>query len=327
MTTKCVETGLRVNFADNQRLPLIFGPQDCHLRHIEERLNVQAHARGGCITLHGTQASTVIAKQVFQSLYHHAARGHMLETADVEHALCEAELKEGPDRENLNGTLPLQEVMIKTRKKIIIPRSRQQLAYVQTMVSHTITLALGPAGTGKTYLAVAMAVASWLNHEVDKIVLARPALEAGEKIGFLPGDLKEKIDPYLRPIYDALDEMLPAEILQRALEQGSIEIAPIGFMRGRTLKRAYVIIDEAQNTTPLQMRMLLTRLGEDSRFVIAGDPTQSDLPGNTRSGLVDAAETLACVPGIAIVRLSERDVIRHPLIQQILQAYDARQPS
>ena len=222
------------------------------------------------------------------------------------------------DEQNLN------DIVLKTKKRHIYPRSATQAQYIQTMISNELVFGLGPAGTGKTYLAVALAVSMMLEGKIDKIILSRPAVEAGENLGFLPGDLKEKVDPYLRPLYDALYEMLPAEQVDKKLAIGEIEIAPLAFMRGRTLTNAFVILDEAQNTTPMQMKMFLTRLGENSRMVVNGDLSQVDLPRGTISGLRDALDTLKDTPSIASVRFSSSDVVRHGLVAKIVKAYEDR---
>ncbi|MFI4948325.1 MAG: PhoH family protein, partial [Alphaproteobacteria bacterium] len=212
----------------------------------------------------------------------------------------------------------------RTRKRRIAPRSAAQAVYVKAMREHGLVFALGPAGTGKTYLAVAAAIDLLMAGKVERIILSRPAVEAGERLGFLPGDLREKVDPYLRPIFDALNDMLPADQLQKRLANGEIEVAPIAFMRGRTLSHAFVILDEAQNTSPVQMKMFLTRLGEGSRMVVTGDPTQVDLPPASRSGLADALEALRGVEDVAVVRFTDKDVVRHQLVARIVGAYEAR---
>src|SRR3954454_6695249 len=212
----------------------------------------------------------------------------------------------------------------RTRKRRIAPRSAAQAAYVKAMREHELVFGLGPAGTGKTYLAVAAAVDLLMTGRVERIILSRPAVEAGERLGFLPGDLREKVDPYLRPIFDALNDMLPAEQLARRLGTGEIEVAPLAFMRGRTLSHAFVILDEAQNTTPVQMKMFLTRMGEGTRMVITGDLSQIDLPPGQRSGLRDALDTLEGLPGVGVTRFTARDVVRHPLVAAIVDAYDQR---
>ncbi len=213
-------------------------------------------------------------------------------------------------------------VMIRTRKKTIVPRSPVQTVYMEAINRDDMVFALGPAGTGKTYLAVAQAVAMLISGQVDRLILSRPAVEAGERLGFLPGDMKEKVDPYLRPIYDALYDMLPTEQVERRIASGEIEIAPIAFMRGRTLNDAFIILDEAQNTTPQQMKMFLTRFGMRSRMVICGDPNQTDLPSGATSGLADAVSRLTEVKGISIVRFTSADVVRHPLVGRIVEAYE-----
>jgi phosphate starvation-inducible PhoH-like protein len=212
--------------------------------------------------------------------------------------------------------------MIRTRKKTIVPRSAMQIRYMEALVKHDIIFALGPAGTGKTYLAVAQAVSQLITGSVDRLILSRPAVEAGERLGFLPGDMKEKVDPYLRPLYDALYDCLPAEQVERRIASGEIEIAPIAFMRGRTLAGSFIILDEAQNTTPSQMKMFLTRFGENSRMVVCGDPKQIDLPDITKSGLADAVSKLEGVDGIATVRFGVADVVRHPIVGRIVEAYE-----
>src|SRR3712207_1235606 len=212
--------------------------------------------------------------------------------------------------------------MIRTRKKTIVPRSKTQVAYMEALNRDDLIFALGPAGTGKTYLAVAQAVQQLIGGTVDRLILSRPAVEAGERLGFLPGDLKEKVDPYLRPLYDALQDMLPEGKLAQRIETGQIEIAPLAYMRGRTLSNAYVILDEAQNTTPSQMKMFLTRLGENSRMVITGDPTQSDLPPGMPSGLADAVAKLRGLSGLSVVQFDKTDVVRHPLVGEIINAYE-----
>ncbi|MDP6407460.1 MAG: PhoH family protein, partial [Alphaproteobacteria bacterium] len=217
-----------------------------------------------------------------------------------------------------------EDTIIRTQKKLITPRSPKQAAYVEAMRSHDLVFGLGPAGTGKTYLAVAVGVSMLLDGLVERIILSRPAVEAGENLGFLPGDLRDKVDPYLRPLFDALNDMLPTDQVMRRIESGEIEVAPVAFMRGRTLTRAFVIVDEAQNTSAVQMKMLLTRLGEDSRMVVTGDLSQIDLPRGKRSGLADAAELLAGVEGVRFVRFTSADVVRHPLVTRIVRAYDER---
>jgi phosphate starvation-inducible PhoH-like protein len=218
------------------------------------------------------------------------------------------------------------DVMIRTERRRVSPRSPTQAAYLRAMRDHDLVFGIGPAGTGKTYLAVATGVALLKQRAVDRLILSRPAVEAGERLGFLPGDMKDKVDPYLRPLYDALQDMLPDGKLGAKLESGQIEIAPLAFMRGRTLANAFVILYEGQNTTPAQMKMFLTRLGENSRMVVTGDPSQDDLPPGTRSGLVDAVRRLDRTPEIAVIRFTEQDIVRHPLVEAILKAYGGENP-
>jgi phosphate starvation-inducible PhoH-like protein len=253
---------------------------------------------------------------VLEDLYGQLKRGREIGGDEVD-----AALRMALSGETENGRQA--DLAVRTERRLVAPRSPNQGRYLRLMEQHDLVFALGPAGTGKTYLAVAMAVTLLRQRRVDRLILSRPAVEAGERLGFLPGDLKEKVDPYLRPLYDALHDMLPDGKLQQRLESGQIEIAPLAYMRGRTLSNAFAILDEAQNTTPAQMKMFLTRLGENSRMVVTGDPTQSDLPAGTGSGLVDAIGKLQGMPEIGIVRFDKSDVVRHPLVTQIIQAYDA----
>ena len=307
---------LIVDFDDNRLLGALFGEYDRHVARIEQRLGVSVSSRGNRVAISGDSWSRNATRDVLASLYERLKKGLEVEEGDVEGAIRMA-------REGAPATAAgfEDEAMIETRKRVITPRSPRQVAYVGAMRTHELVIAIGPAGTGKTYLAVAVAVSMLLKGAVDRIVLSRPAVEAGERLGFLPGDLREKIDPYLRPLYDALYHMLPADEVVRRLESGEIEVAPVGFMRGRTLANAFVILDEAQNTRPVQMKMLLTRLGEDSRMVVTGDLTQIDLSPGERSGLADAVEVLDGVDGAAFVHLSDRDVFRHALVTRVIRAY------
>jgi phosphate starvation-inducible PhoH-like protein len=254
-------------------------------------------------------------------LYERLKRGQEVDLPAVEAALRLAEAELG----DKSLSLWREGSAFRTRKRRIMARSPGQAAYIKVLRENDLVFALGPAGTGKTYLAVAAAVDLLMSGRVERIILSRPAVEAGERLGFLPGDLRDKVDPYLRPIFDALNDMLPADQLARRLGTGEIEVAPIAFMRGRTLSHAFVVLDEAQNTTPVQMKMFLTRLGEASRMVVTGDPTQVDLPDGARSGLAEALETLAGVDGLATVRLTDKDVVRHELVARIVRAYEARE--
>jgi phosphate starvation-inducible PhoH-like protein len=304
----------RMTFDDNALLALLYGNHDRNLVRIEQLANVQLSARGNQLAISGTADDAAVAHKALSGLYERLKRGLSIEMADIDAAVRFAKSgAEGGDGEG-----------IRTRRRNVQARSPGQRGYLQALRERDMVFALGPAGSGKTYLAVAMGVSLLLAGKVERIVLSRPAVEAGEKLGFLPGDMKEKIDPYLRPLYDALHDMIPAEQIANRMESGEIEIAPLAFMRGRTLAHCFVILDEAQNTTPMQMRMFLTRLGEGSRMVITGDPSQTDLPGGQRSGLMDAVETLKDVDGVRFVRLTSKDVVRHDLVTRIVEAYDAR---
>ena len=310
----------QLEFDDNLLLPALYGERDQHLDRFERQLGVSLVPRGNRLSIAGPASATEIARLALSRLYDRLKRGHEIDAAAVEAAmrLAQAEI----DDKSLS--LWRDDAGFRTRKRRIAPRSAAQAAYVKAMREHELVFGLGPAGTGKTYLAVAAAIDLLMAGKVERIILSRPAVEAGERLGFLPGDLREKVDPYLRPIFDALNDMLPADQLQKRLGTGEIEVAPIAFMRGRTLAHAFVILDEAQNTTPVQLKMFLTRLGEGSRMVVNGDPTQTDLPEGGRSGLADALEALRGVDDVKIVRFTEKDVVRHPLVARIVGAYEAR---
>nr|WP_241771182.1 PhoH family protein [Acidisphaera rubrifaciens] len=313
---------LTLQFNDNTKLPLLLGDHDRHLVRIEQALGVRLSCRGNRIAIAGEPGRAEVAGNVLRSLWARLERGEGIGRGEVEAALrlADPDADPGPD-----PRLPLSDLpSIRTRRGALGPRSAGQAAYIDALASHEMVFGVGPAGTGKTYLAVAQAVAMLQNGRVDRIVLSRPAVEAGERLGFLPGDMKEKVDPYLRPLYDALHDMMPGEQVIRRLGNGEIEVAPLAFMRGRTLAHSFVILDEAQNTTPVQMKMFLTRMGEGTRMVITGDLSQIDLPPGTRSGLADALETLEGLPGIGVVRFDRRDVVRHPLVARIVDAYDRR---
>ena len=310
----------QLEFDDNLLLPLLYGERDSHLDQIERQLGVSLVPRGNRLAISGSASATEIAHLALSRLYEQVKRGQEVDIAAVDAALRFAQA----ERDDKNLSLWREEAGFRTRKRRIAARTAGQALYVKAMRENELVFGLGPAGTGKTYLAVAAAVDLLMTGRVERIILSRPAVEAGERLGFLPGDLREKVDPYLRPIFDALNDMLPADQLQKRLGTGEIEVAPIAFMRGRTLARAFVKHDEAQNTTPVQMKMFLTRLGEGSRMVVTGDPTQIDLPAGTRSGLNDALDALDGIEGVAAVRFTERDVVRHPLVARIVGAYDAR---
>ncbi|MGB1146254.1 MAG: PhoH family protein [Alphaproteobacteria bacterium] len=311
----------------NARLALdVCGVGDANLALIEERLSLDIANRSDEIVLHGDQDSVELGFAVLESLYDRARRGLVVEPADVEAAIRMGRHhveENGAEGDLFNGQASTDNIAITTRKKSIAPRSPGQAKYLVAMRDHELTFGVGPAGTGKTYLAAAMAISHLLEGKVRRLILSRPAVEAGERLGFLPGDMKDKVDPYLRPLYDALYDMLPRDQVAKRLEAGSIEIAPLAFMRGRTLSDAFIILDEAQNTTPAQMKMFLTRLGEGSRMVVNGDLSQVDLPRGVKSGLRDALDTLRNVKGIAINRFDSDDVVRHPLVGRIVKAYDS----
>jgi phosphate starvation-inducible protein PhoH and related proteins len=313
---------VHLEFDDNRLLAMLFGQYDQNLARIEQQLGVSLVSRGNQVAISGPAESVEAARQTLSALYQRLKRGETVDRNDVDAALRMARAPGGElslfDRMGGDGTA------VRTQRRLVTPRSPNQLAYMRALRESEMIFGLGPAGTGKTYLAVAVAVAMLMKGSVDRIVLSRPAVEAGERLGFLPGDLREKVDPYLRPLYDALYDMLPAEQVMKRLSNGEIEIAPLAFMRGRTLANSFVIVDEAQNTTPVQMKMLLTRLGENARMVITGDLSQIDLPTGARSGLRDAVDVLAGVDGISFVWFTDADVVRHPLVARIVRAYDAR---
>lgn len=311
---------LNIVFEDNSLLPMLFGQDDVHLSRIEKKLHVTASSRGNVLALSGEKTNVETSKAVLEALYNDLKKGAEMGPAQIDAAIRMLGHHDvGDDARTLFGT---QELVIKTLRKTIKPYSPTQANYIQMLGTNEICFALGPAGTGKTYIAVAMAVAMFNSQRVEKIILSRPAVEAGEKLGFLPGDLKEKVDPYLRPLYDALFDMMPAEKLTRHMENGEIEVAPLAFMRGRTFSNSFVILDEAQNTTPTQMKMFLTRMGQGSRMVITGDLSQTDLPKDVKSGLGDAVRKVEGIEGIGCVRFGEGDVVRHNLAAKIVQAYD-----
>ena len=306
-----------LQFSDNTLLSLLLGDHDRHLVRIEQGLGVRLACRGNRIAITGEGTRVEAAQGALNSLYRRLQKGEPVGPSEVDAAIRMAEIED--------PRLPLSDLpAIRTKRGAIGPRSPGQAAYMDMLTRHEMVFALGPAGTGKTYLAVAQAVAQLTAGKVDRIVLSRPAVEAGERLGFLPGDLKEKVDPYLRPLYDALHDMMPGDQVIRRMGTAEIEVAPLAFMRGRTLAHAFVILDEAQNTTPVQMKMFLTRMGEGTRMVIAGDLSQVDLPPGARSGMRDALDTLEGVPGIAVARFDKRDVVRHPLVARIVDAYDQR---
>ena len=288
---------------------------DLLFEEAERRFGVVLTARDSWLKVSGDVPE--VAARFFESLRSARSRGMPLNAPVVRYALSAF----AAGREDVLNKASALRIDVSPRKAPVFPRTGGQQVYLDAMAHHAVTFGLGPAGTGKTYLAMAAAVSALLKDEVSRIILTRPAIEAGEALGFLPGDLQQKVDPYLRPLYDALHDMLPAEEIQRLMERGVIEVAPLAYMRGRTLNHAFVILDEAQNTTPQQMLMMLTRLGFESRAVITGDPTQIDLPEKKISGLLDAQQVLQNINGLAFIELSEEDVVRHPLVQKIIRAY------
>ena len=311
------DKAVTLHFPDNALLPLLLGDHDRHLVRIEQGLGVRLSCRGNRLAIAGEPARVDAAQSALSGLYRRLERGEGISASEVDAAIRLSEIDD--------PRLPLPDVpSIRTRRGVVGPRSAGQAAYMELLGKLEMVFSVGPAGTGKTYLAVAQAVALLQAGRVDRIVLSRPAVEAGERLGVLPGDLKEKVDPYLRPLYDALHDMMPGEQVLRRMGTGEIEVAPLAFMRGRTLAHAFVILDEAQNTTPVQMKMFLTRMGEGTHMVITGDLTQIDLPVGTRSGLRDALDTLEGVAGIGVCRLDKRDVVRHPLVARIVDAYEQR---
>ena len=320
MPPPAISQPLVLQFDDNRLLPILYGEHDRHLARIEQSLGVSLMSRGNQIAVSGEPAAVAQARQVLNQLYQRLKRGFAVDFSEIDAAIRLSQTEDGTEP-SLFGS---DGVAIRTQRRHISPRSAAQAQYLRQLQARELVFGIGPAGTGKTYLAVAVAVAHLTKGEVDRIVLSRPAVEAGERLGFLPGDLREKVDPYLRPLYDALYDMMPAEQVLRRLSSGEIEIAPLAFMRGRTLTHCYAILDEAQNTTPVQMKMFLTRLGEKSRMAVTGDLSQIDLPPGQRSGLQDAVDTLSGVDGIGMVRFTEVDIVRHPLVTRIVRAYDAR---
>ncbi len=311
-----------MSFDRPQLLSQLFGQYDQNLVAIENRLGVFITARGDRIGLEGTAETVALAREVIGELYRRLQRGEELDTGliDAVIAMAAEPTLDGIVRREEAGGAPT--IMIRTRKKTIVPRSQTQVGYMQALARDDIIFALGPAGTGKTYVAVAQAVSQLIAGSVQRLILSRPAVEAGEKLGFLPGDMKDKVDPYLRPLYDALNDCLPAEQVERRIAAGEIEVAPLAFMRGRTLADAFIILDEAQNTTIPQMKMFLTRFGMNSRMVVCGDPKQVDLPMPVTSGLADAVARLEGVEGMSVTRFSAADVVRHPIVGRIVEAYE-----
>ena len=342
---------LVLEFDNNRLLPELYGAYGAHLTRIEEALDVSLVNRGNQVFVSGEAQACGRAELVLNTLYHHLQRGAEVTRGDVDGALrlsldslvatppptvgknmsksqppSKAKRQSGGSSGDKANVKRLGDMTaIRTHRREVLPRSPMQAAYINALMNRELVVGTGPAGTGKTYLAVAAAAAMLVEGKVDRIILSRPAVEAGESLGFLPGDMRDKVDPYLRPLYDALYDMMPADKVDRMLVSGEIEVAPLAFMRGRTLSNAHVIIDEAQNTTPVQMKMVLTRLGQDSHMVITGDLSQIDLPDAQPSGLAEAVRILDDIRGVGIIHLSGEDVVRHPVVARILQAYEAGQ--
>ena len=323
-TARPTETLLE--FPDNRRLIDLCGPHDRNLAQIEAATGVNILHRGNMLAVIGADEARAEAASVLNALYARLEQGRGVEQAEVDAALRmggapeEAAARSPVEQLEMFGTGPIE---LRTRKKTVEPRTEAQKDYVRALFRHELAFGIGPAGTGKTYLAVAVGVTMLIGGHVDRIILSRPAVEAGERLGFLPGDMKEKVDPYMQPLYDALNDFLPAKQMAKLIEEKRIEIAPLAFMRGRTLSNAFVVLDEAQNATAMQMKMFLTRLGEGSRMVVTGDRTQVDLPRGVPSGLMDAERILGGVPGISFSYFTSKDVVRHPLVARVIEAWAA----
>lgn len=302
-----------VPFEDNRVLTRLLGEFDSHLALIEDRLGIDAHAHGNVIILSGPSPALSIARDVLEKLYARIAKGETIGAGDFDGLIRHAR-SGGPESDG--------QAQVATRRRVVKARTPTQSAYIRAIDKYDLVFGLGPAGTGKTYIAVAFAAHCLERGVVERIILSRPAVEAGERLGFLPGDMRDKVDPYLRPLYDALYDVLPPEKVERDIETGAIEIAPLAFMRGRTLANAFVILDEAQNTSSMQMKMFLTRLGEGSKMVVTGDPSQIDLPPGMKSGLEEAVGLLTGVDGIAAIRFQNADIVRRDLVAKIVTAYD-----
>lgn len=333
---------LVLEFDNNRLLPTLYGEHDKHLKRIEQTLDVVLANRGNQIFVAGTADNCARAELVLNTLYHQLERGVEITDGDVDGALrlslganmgahmhnddARHNKRDGqPDKAHKRAKRLEQLTVLRTQQREVLPRSPTQAAYINALMTCELVVGIGPAGTGKTYLAVAAAAAMLVEGRIDRIILSRPAVEAGENLGFLPGDMRDKVDPYLRPLYDALYDMLPGPQVTRLLESGEIEIAPLAFMRGRTLSNAFVILDESQNATPMQVKMFLTRMGENARIVVTGDPSQVDLPAGARSGLEDALEILPEIEGVEVIRFGVEDVMRHDMVTRIVKGYNRRE--
>jgi len=312
-----------LTFDDNSLLTALLGSHNSHLRHLESCLPVEINNRGNALTLVGPEESVTLAKSLLEQLWDKIQKGHDVTTQDIDAGLRFMN-KNNSQKAEVKSFYEEKSAIKTYKNKLLSPRSPNQSRYIEAIRTHDMVFGIGPAGTGKTYLAVACAVEMYKQGLIERMVFCRPAVEAGEQLGFLPGDMLEKIDPYLRPIYDALHDMMPPEDIPKKMEKGDIEIAPLAFMRGRTLKNAFVVLDEAQNATAMQMKMFLTRMGEGTRMVITGDPTQTDLKKGQISGLKDAMETLDDIEEIPFIHFKAGDVVRHRLVSKIILAYDKK---
>ncbi len=318
MAKRDVETTSKLIFEDNHLVKTLLGEYDENLKFIENVLKVKINVRGNTISVHGATDNAQLTKRLMQELYFLIESNHPIYHNEIDYAI---KILKDDETANLKNIF-LDTIHVSPKQRLISPKSIVQKQYIDAIRKYDIVISIGPAGTGKTYLAMAMAISALTKKEIDRIILTRPAVEAGEKLGFLPGDLYEKVNPYLRPLYDALHDMMDLGKASKLLQKGVIEVAPLAFMRGRTLNDSFVILDEAQNTTSEQMKMFLTRLGFSSKAVITGDITQIDLPTGKPSGLVGVRKILADIEGIKFVYFSEKDVVRHPLVQEIILAYD-----
>ena len=318
MAKKDVETTSKLVFEENNLVKTLLGEYDENLKFIENALKVKINVRSNTISIHGGTGDVQLAKRLLQELYFLIEYNHPVYHNEINYAI---KILKDDETANLKNIF-LDTIHVSPKQRLISPKSIVQKKYIDAIRQYDIVISIGPAGTGKTYLAMAMAISALIKKEIDRIILTRPAVEAGEKLGFLPGDLYEKVNPYLRPLYDALHDMIDLGKASKLLQKGIIEVAPLAFMRGRTLNDSFVILDEAQNTTSEQMKMFLTRLGFSSKAVITGDITQTDLPAGKPSGLIEIQKILADIEGIKFVYFSEKDVVRHPLVQEIIVAYD-----
>ena len=321
METNPEEDVLRLSFDDTHLARNLFGPREENIRHLRKYFNVKTSIRGTHLTLIGNKQEVESTGKVINELATIVKKGFVIRPSDIDQAVrYVAHTQKGAD------DLYKDQIFIPPMRKVVVPKTKNQISYVEAIRKHDIVIGIGPAGTGKTYLAMAMALSAYYKKEVSRIILARPAIEAGEKLGFLPGTMYEKVNPYLRPLHDALYDMLDMDRAGRLMEKGVLEIAPLAFMRGRTLNDAFVILDEAQNSTSEQMKMFLTRLGYSSKCVVTGDITQIDLPDKRSSGLVEIQRILKGIKGIRFIYFTEKDVVRHPLVQKIVRAYERREP-